>query len=542
MSRTPLFRRFLQTLRASEVPAPAAEAVALDREREGLGRRDILRLGGVAAAALAAPRLLTACSDGAGGAGGERAAQLRAQLKAVNANVGIVGAGIAGVACAYELKRVGVNATIHEAGTRIGGRMWSDSDPKWLGQSIERGAELIDTAHKTMIGYAKELGLTLEDVGKPARETFYHFFGQRIPEAQMVEEYRVIVDAMRDDLRRLGWPTADASTAADRELDNMSLAEWLDRRGAPAAIKALLNVAYCIEYGIETDRLSCLSWLLFAKASKQSKLRLWGNFSDERYHVVGGNQQIPLGLAARLSGPMNMGRKLVAVRKLSDGRIQLTFAEGNRTVTATHDAVVLTVPFHMLRGVAFDASVGLPDWKRFAIQNALCGNNAKLMVGFQGQPWVEVGSNGAAYSDMPYLQTTWEASPSTANATRAIITDYTGGRVSLAQSPSRVQRDCDDFLRNYDVVYPGARARARKDARGDYVCHLEHWPSNPLSQGAYTANQPGYFTTLEGLAGKPVGNLYFAGEMTDSFYSWQGFMEGGGLTGLRAAAEISRDF
>jgi monoamine oxidase len=38
-----------------------------------------------------------------------------------------------------------------------------------------------------------------------------------------------------------------------------------------------------------------------------------------------------------------------------------------------------------------------------------------------------------------------------------------------------------------------------------------------------------------------VGNLYFGGEMTDSFYSWQGFMEGGALSGLRAAAEILRD-
>ncbi|WP_411279476.1 FAD-dependent oxidoreductase, partial [Gemmatimonas sp.] len=40
----------------------------------------------------------------------------------------------------------------------------------------------------------------------------------------------------------------------------------------------------------------------------------------------------------------------------------------------------------------------------------------------------------------------------------------------------------------------------------------------------------------------PVDNLYFAGETTDSFYSWQGFMEGGALSGLRAAAEVSADF
>jgi monoamine oxidase len=105
-----------------------------------------------------------------------------------------------------------------------------------------------------------------------------------------------------------------------------------------------------------------------------------------------------------------------------------------------------------------------------------------------------------------------------------------------------VQSNCDDFLGNFDAVYPGAKARARRDSRGRYVCHLEHWPSNPLTQGAYTANQPGYFTTIAGYEAPPVGNLYFAGETTDSFYSWQGFMEGGALSGVRVAAEINRDF
>ena len=45
-------------------------------------------------------------------------------------------------------------------------------------------------------------------------------------------------------------------------------------------------------------------------------------------------------------------------------------------------------------------------------------------------------------------------------------------------------------------------------------------------------------TTIAGNEPKPVGNLFFAGEHTDSFYEWQGFMEGGALSGLRAAAEV----
>jgi monoamine oxidase len=88
-------------------------------------------------------------------------------------------------------------------------------------------------------------------------------------------------------------------------------------------------------------------------------------------------------------------------------------------------------------------------------------------------------------------------------------------------------------------VFPGARAAA-SFAGGDYRAHLEHWPSNPLSLGSYTCYQPGQFTTIAGLEGQPAGNLLFAGEHANSFYVWQGFMEGAALSGLDAADAILR--
>ena len=38
--------------------------------------------------------------------------------------------------------------------------------------------------------------------------------------------------------------------------------------------------------------------------------------------------------------------------------------------------------------------------------------------------------------------------------------------------------------------------------------------------------------------GMPVGNLYFAGEHANSFYDWQGFMEGAAISGIDAAEAI----
>src|ERR1043166_3104576 len=107
--------------------------------------------------------------------------------------------------------------------------------------------------------------------------------------------------------------------------------------------------------------------------------------------------------------------------------------------------------------------------------------------------------------------------------------------------PKKVQREAALWLSDLDKVYPGAAAQATRDRRGQYLVHLEAWPSNPLVKGSYTCNQPGCFTTIAGNESKPVGPVHFAGEHTSSFYEWQGFMEGAAVSGIRAAQEILQD-
>jgi monoamine oxidase len=458
-------------------------------------------------------------------------------------DVAIVGAGLAGLACGDELRRRGALATIYEASDRSGGRCFSlggafPGPVDFPGQVAERGGEFIDNSHKTMIGYARQLGLALENVTKRHEEVFYYFFGQRHSESEVIDEFRELVDAMRDDLRTIGKPNADNFTPADAVLDFTNLREYLEKRGAGALIKAVIDVAYTIEFGLEIDRQSCLNFLLFVHADRRSKFTPFGIFSDERYHVIGGNQQIPAGLAARLGGQVQYGMNLQRARKTPAGRIELTFRRGSSTVSAAHDAVVFAIPFSTLRGVELDASLGLPAEKLFAIRNLSYGTNAKMMLGFNGPFWLGLGSNGQSFSDLANHQNTWETNPIRATNAHAVLTDYSGGARGAQLDPRRVQTEASRFLVDLNKVYTGALAAATRDARGDFLTHLEHWPSNPLTKGSYTCNQPGYFTTIADNEQKPVGNLFFAGEHTSSFYEFQGFMEGGAASGLRAAAEV----
>jgi monoamine oxidase len=524
MSRSGLFSRLSRTLGIARwcddqgLPTQdgVPEARALE-QRAMISRRELLAGMAAVGAIAGLPRFA------------------RANGKRVGSDIAIVGAGLAGLACADRLATRGVAASLYEASDRVGGRCWSLRG-FFPGQVAERGGELIDNLHKTMLGYASTFKIAKEtQFPKSAGEEAYFFGGVHHHEAAIVEEYRALTAAMRADMQRIsGAPTADSYNAADLELDRMNIAEYLQTRGAGPLITAALGEAYLAEYGLELEEQSALNLLLFVKIDRRSRFMPFGVFSDERYHFTDGNDAIAQGLASRLPRPVEHGLQLVRVRKTSGERVELTFKQGNTTVTKAHDAVVLAIPFSVLRGVELDASLGLPPWKRQAIDQLGYGTNAKMMVGFNGPFWAAQGYNGASYSDLLNHQATWETNPSRATSSNAILTDYASGHRGANLNHRNVQLEAGKFVTALDKVYPGALANATR-VGGKYVAHLEHWPSNPLSLGSYTCYRPGQFTTICGNEGKAVGNLHFAGEHANSFYVWQGFMEGAALSGIDAA-------
>jgi monoamine oxidase len=179
----------------------------------------------------------------------------------------------------------------------------------------------------------------------------------------------------------------------------------------------------------------------------------------------------------------------------------------------------------------------LPAWKRAAIDGLGYGYNAKMMVGFTKPHWRDLACNGSSYSDLPNHQTTWETNPALATASRAILTDYSGAQRGRDLNKKPLQQVAAMFVSDLDRVMPGVHQYARTTKAG-LQAHLEHWPSNPLTRGSYSCYLPGQFTSIAGNEAKPVGNVFFAGEHTNSFYEWQGFMEGALLSGIDAAAGI----
>src|SRR5919109_1644552 len=236
---------------------------------------------------------------------------------AAQPSVVVVGAGLAGLTCAYRLKQAGVLASVHEASDRIGGRCWSIRGAFAPGLVAEHGGERIDTGHIELRQLAKELGFTLDNLiqGETnGTEPLYYFDGKPYTFDEAAEDFNGVYQKLHKDVSAASYPTTyTISTERGRELDAMTVTEWIEESvpgGIASRFGQLLDVAYNIEFGAECDQQSALNLLYLLGYSGQGKLRLFGP-SNEKYHVRGGNDQVPRAMAAALRGQITMGSQLV---------------------------------------------------------------------------------------------------------------------------------------------------------------------------------------------------------------------------------------
>ena len=303
MARTPLMGQIEQI---------AAE-VAAEHGSPTTTRRDFLRGAGAAGAVGAASLILP---------GG-----LRSSAKAAGPppRIVIVGAGLAGLTAAYRLKQAGYNAQVHEASTRVGGRCWTLRGAFLEGQIAEHGGELIDTGHLEIKHLAQEFGLTLDNLFQAQQngtEDIYRFDGVPYTYAEATNDIKAIWQQVHKDVVDAGYPTTYlSSTERGRQLDRMTIAQWVAAYvpgGRSSRLGQLLEVAYNIEYGAETDGQSALNMLYLLGYAGQGQLRVFGR-SNEKQHVHGGNDQIPTLLAASLTGQITIGSELTAIAQNSNG-------------------------------------------------------------------------------------------------------------------------------------------------------------------------------------------------------------------------------
>src|SRR5256884_2909185 len=368
--------------------------------------------------------------------------------------IAIIGGGIAGLNAALTLQDAGIASTVYEASNRVGGRMHADwpltnlkGTSTWKNdQPSEHCGELIDSGHKTILKLANRFNLPTVDLlgAEPIQSSeTYYFFGQYYPRAQAIADFKPVYSAVHKDMSAAGYPTTyQTHTDAGVALDQMSVYDWIESRvpgGHTSPMGQLLDVAYNIEYGNVSTAQSSLNLIyLLAFQPVPGNFRIFGA-SDERYHILGGNERLPKAIAASLpQSSVKLNTALTAIAMNADGSYNLSFSSPTGPLNMPFDRVILALPFSVLRTLNY-RKANFDNLKITAITELGYGANAKLQLQFDTRywndpawPWVpSVGiSNGASYADTRY-QNTWDAPRGQAGET-GILCDYTVRGVPLA--------------------------------------------------------------------------------------------------------------
>jgi monoamine oxidase len=539
MPRTPLLRalrRLADDQRAADrLGIPVSELHGRRAEGAAYDRGEFLKRAGVAGAGMVAGSAYLA--DHA-----------RAARGGTTARVAIIGGGIAGLTAALTLQDQGVHADVYESSGRIGGRMHSD----WTefgtgfwdnGQQAELCGELIDSGHKTIQALANRFKLPMVDLLKAqphGTEDTNWIFGADYTTAQAAADFKPVNTVMQKQLTAAGYPTLyNSSTPTGQMLDQMSVHDWIANYvpgGLSSKFGTLLNSAYNEEYGAETTDQSSLN-LIYLLGYQAGGFNVLGQ-SDERFHIAGGNSNLPIAIANALpSGSIHLGYRMSSIALNSDGSIKVAFSNGT---SITADEVILCMSFSVLRTLDY-TKAGFDPRKQTAITQLGSGRNAKLNVQFTSRLWNAQGSTGSLYSDLPF-QSGWDVTRGQSGAT-GILVEYPGANTATSLGQSNpytttannpaVKKAAQTFLQQLEAVYPGISARWNGKAM------LSTPATDPNLLCSYSYWKPGQYTGFSGYEGMRQGNVHFAGEHCS--INFQGYMEGGAQEGQRAANEILAD-
>src|SRR5207245_6291263 len=209
---------------------------------------------------------------------------------------------------------------------------------------------------------------------------------------------------------------------------------------------------------------------LLGYSAKPGNFAIFGA-SNEKYHIVGGNQRLPETIAANLSEPVATGWRMTAIGFNRDGSIAVTFSVGSQTTVRNFDRVILALPFAVLRTLNY-RKANFDSLKSIAVQELGRGRNDKLQLQFTSRYWNGTGSwpgtgNGNSYADTGY-QNTWDVTRSQPGST-GILVDYTGGNVagsfapstpySAAQTNPQVAAYAKTFLQQIEPVFQGITSK-----------------------------------------------------------------------------------
>jgi monoamine oxidase len=440
----------------------------------------------------------------------------------------VIGAGLSGLACAFELLAAGYDVMVLEARDRVGGRVLSfgpaHGNEFIAGRTVEGGGELIGTNHPLWCAYADKFGLERLMITETEGLSFPVVIGGKRLEEKAASE---LWDSMEKALS--GMNALAANVDADRpwlspkaaELDARTIQSWIDGLDADAMTKRACWVNQCADNGVDPSRASLLGQLAAVKGGGLEKF--WTE--TETWRCKGGNMQLAKRLAKEIGeDQIEMGISVDAVR-VKDGGVAVHTKDGRLFKC---DDVVLAVPPSVWGSIAFEP--GLP-----AGLKPQMGVNVKYLAHTQTRFWVGEKVSSDALSDGP-VNMTWDSTHGQEGEVNGCLTAFSGGPgAAKCIEFAREKRD-EEYGKLLGGMYSKWGERFVKSRFMD-------WPSDPLTKASYSFPAPGQLMTQGPMLEKgamEIGGttrLHFAGE--HACPKFVGYMEGALQAGVGVASRLA---
>lgn len=322
----------------------------------------------------------------------------------------ILGAGLAGMASAYELTKLGYKCTILEARSRVGGRVWSvrggaTNEEVGLGahtagfesgQYFNAGPSRIPHHHGLTLYYCKELGIPLQVYNNVNENTYYYSEGKG-PMSNRKVRVREIHNDMRGWMAELlakGMDGGKIDCGMSKE-DTLKVIEYLRAEGGldvDKLYKASARRGY-VEGPGPGDREGKIGepWALLAMLQSGLLDPDFYNVAEYTYELqgtlfqaVGGMDKIASAFGQKLGGIIRLGAEVTSIKNQEKG-VAVVYKDKTGEKRLLADYCICTIPLPVLSNIDHNFS---SDASR-AIDSVVYMNTGKIGLQFKRRFWEE---------------------------------------------------------------------------------------------------------------------------------------------------------
>ncbi|HEX3333216.1 MAG TPA: FAD-dependent oxidoreductase [Acidimicrobiales bacterium] len=447
----------------------------------------------------------------------------------MEADVCVVGAGLAGLAAARRLSQAGRSVVVLEARDRVGGRVWTQTSAG--GVPVDMGGCFVGPHHDHLHALAKETGVgtfgtfvdgdnVLATGGKVRR---YRGDIPRVSPVALASAglavarmsamaKRVPVDAPWDASRAAAW-------------DAESVRSWLSRSRVPTRLARDLveaTVRACLTSDL--SEVSLLGWLFLVGSAGgvESLMNIKGGYQDSQFE--GGVGQIPVAMAGDLGEAVVLDAPVTAVTQAGD-RVVVVAADA-AAVTARR--VVLALPRALAAGIRFDPA--LPGDHVLLLHKMPAGTEVKTVAIYDEPFWRNDGVSGATVATDDLIEVTLDTTQP--GHSQGVIGTYSAG------PRARALWALGEKERRALLLKMLSTRLGPKAAHPVEVLEL-NWSEERWTRGCSCAHfAPGVLTQFGALLREPVGRVHWAG--TETATTSYGAMDGAVRSGERVCEEILR--